>query len=148
MQSDPGNDGPSARRQARRDPIDDVLLRVPARAVLRSDERGIPVGTVGVDGTELDFRTARRIGAAKLDDRYTDLDRGGNGVARITVETVDGSGRTPWVDKGYPYVMVFTNDIPAVQRRRLAVEPMTCPRNAFRRGSLVTLEPGESHTAA
>ena len=44
--------------------------------------------------------------------------------------------------------MVFTGDIPAVQRRGLAVEPMTCPPNAFRTGeALVTLEPGESHTA-
>jgi aldose 1-epimerase len=129
--------------------IDDVLLRVPARTALRSDERGIPVGTVAVDGTELDFRTARRIGEAKLDHGYTDLDRGHGGAARVTVETVDGSGRTLWVDEGYPYVMVFTGDIPAVQRRGLAVEPMTCPPNAFRSGeALVTLEPGESHTAA
>ena len=43
---------------------------------------------------------------------------------------------------------VFTGDIPAVQRRGLAVEPMTCPPNAFRSGeALLTLEPGESHTA-
>ncbi len=66
----------------------------------------------------------------------------------ITVETVDGSGRTLRVDGGYPYVMVLTGDIPAVQRRGLAVEPMTCPPNAFRSGeALVTLGPGESHTA-
>jgi aldose 1-epimerase len=129
--------------------IDDVLLRVPARTALRSDERGIPVGTVAVDGTELDFRTARRIGEAKLDHGYTDLDRDHAGVAGVTVETVDGSGRTLWVDEGYPYVMVFTGDIPAVERRGLAVEPMTCPPNAFRTGeALVTLGPGESHTAS
>ena len=59
--------------------IDDVLLRVPARTALRSDERGIPVGTVAVDGTELDFRSARRIGEAKLDHGYTDLERGDGG---------------------------------------------------------------------
>jgi aldose 1-epimerase len=129
--------------------IDDVLLRVPARTALRSDERGIPVGTVAVDGTELDFRTARRIGEAKLDHGYTDLERDDAGVARIVAEAADGSGRTLWVDESYPYVMVFTGDIPAVQRRGLAVEPMTCPPNAFRSGeALVSLEPGESHTAA
>ena len=44
--------------------------------------------------------------------------------------------------------MVFTGDIPAVQRHGLAVEPMTCPPNALRSGeALVTLGPGESHTA-
>jgi aldose 1-epimerase len=128
--------------------VDDVLLRVPARTVLRSDERGIPVGTVAVDGTELDFRAARRIGAAKLDHGYTDLERDDAGVARVTVEASAGSGRTLWVDAGYPYVMVFTGDISSVRRRALAVEPMTCPPNAFRSGeALVVLQPGESHTA-
>ena len=44
--------------------------------------------------------------------------------------------------------MVFTGDLPAVNRGGLAVEPMTCPPNAFRSGeSLATLEPGDSHTA-
>jgi aldose 1-epimerase len=131
------------------DTVDDVLLQVPARTALRSDDRGIPVGTVAVADTELDFGSPRRIGETKLDHGYTDLHRDGAGIARVTAEAVDGSGRTMWVDESYPYVMVFTGDIPAVQRRALAVEPMTCPPNAFRSGEgLVTLEPGESHTAA
>ncbi|MGH3128416.1 MAG: aldose 1-epimerase family protein [Gaiellaceae bacterium] len=127
--------------------VDDLLLQVPASTALRSDDRGIPVGRVVVEGTELDFRSARRIGETKLDTGYTDLERDDAGVAPVSVET-DGRGRTLWVDEGYPYVMVFTGDIPAVQRRGLAVEPMTCPPNAFRSGeALVTLEPEESHTA-
>ena len=123
---------------------------MPARTALRSDDRGIPIGTVAVDGTELDYRTARRIGDTKLDHGYTDLERDEAGVARVAVEAADGtSGRTLWVDEGYPYVMVFTGDIPSVQRRALAIEPMTCPPNAFRsREALITLERGESHTAA
>ena len=57
----------------------------------------------------------------------------------------DGSGRTLWVDERYPYVMVFTGDIPSVQRRALAVEPMTCPPNAFRSSdAVVLLEPDAS----
>jgi aldose 1-epimerase len=50
------------------------------------------------------------------------------------------------VDESYPYIMVFTGDpLPDVARRSLAVEPMTCPPNAFRSGeSLIRLEPGES----
>ena len=128
--------------------VDDVVLRVPARRVLRSDDRGIPVGAVAVDGTELDYRAGRRVGATRLDNGYTGLERDGAGIARIVAEGPDGSGRTLWVDEAYPYVMVFTGDIPAVQRRALAIEPMTCPPNAFRSGeSLVTLEPSGSHTA-
>ena len=43
--------------------------------------------------------------------------------------------------------MLFTGDRPDVERRALAVEPMTCPPNAFRSGeSLVLLEPGGSVT--
>jgi aldose 1-epimerase len=128
--------------------VDDVLLQVPARTALRSDDRGIPVGTDTVDGTELDFRSARRIGQTKLDHGYTDLERDDSGIARVNVATDNGSGATLWVDESYPYVMVFTGDIPDVERRGLAVEPMTCPPNAFRSGEgLVVLEAGDSHTA-
>jgi aldose 1-epimerase len=45
--------------------------------------------------------------------------------------------------------MVFTGDHPAVERRGLAVEPMTCAPNAFRSGDgLRRLEPGASFTAS
>ena len=51
---------------------------------------------------------------------------------------------TLWMDEAYPYVMLFTGDpLPDVARRSLAVEPMTCPPNAFRTGrDLIRLEPG------
>ena len=43
--------------------------------------------------------------------------------------------------------MVFTGDgLPDVNRRSLAVEPMTCAPNAFNTGGgLIELEPGETH---
>ena len=53
-----------------------------------------------------------------------------------------------WVDESYPYLMLFTGDLPEVERRALAVEPMTCAPNAFRTGeSLIVLEPGGSVTS-
>jgi aldose 1-epimerase len=126
--------------------VDDVLLRVPARTALRSDDRGIPVGTIPVDGTELDFRVARPIGAAKLDDCLTDLERDEEGLAFVELSAADAR-LVLWLDAAYPYVMVFTGDLSAVNRGGLAVEPMTCPPNAFRSGeALVVLEPGDSHT--
>jgi aldose 1-epimerase len=128
--------------------VDDVVLHVPAQTALRSDERGIPIGTVPVDGTELDFRSARRVADTKLDNGYTDLERDEAGVCRVTLGTADGPGRLAlWVDESYPYLMVFTGDRPDVQRRGLAVEPMTCAPNAFRTGDgLICLEPGASVT--
>ena len=54
---------------------------------------------------------------------------------------------TLWVDEGYRYLMVFTRRPPRRPRRSLAVEPMTCPPNAFRSGDgLIVLEPGASVT--
>ena len=131
------------------DVVDDLVLRVPARAVLRSNERGLPTGTIGVEGTELDFRSGRRIGDAKLDHGFTDLERDGSGIASVALDAGDG-GRSAvlWVDESYPYLMVFTGDLPDVSRRGLAVEPMTCAPNAFRSGDgLILLEPGAVTTA-
>ena len=57
---------------------------------------------------------------------------------------------TVWLDESYRYVQLFTGDpLPDVRRRSIAVEPMTCPANAFRSGEdLVRLEPGESCVSA
>src|SRR5262245_30356800 len=125
--------------------IDRLELHVPGRTVLRSDERGIPIGREAVEGTEFNFRRARPIGATTLDHAFTDLDRDANFIAWVTLRDPDQGTRVSlWVDKNYPYVMVFSGDpLPDVQRRSLAVEPMTCPPNAFRTGiGLISLEPG------
>ncbi len=53
------------------------------------------------------------------------------------------------MDERFPYLQLYTGDtLKAAERRRgLAVEPMTCPPNAFRTGrDLVRLEPGASWT--
>ena len=127
--------------------IDALVLQAPGRRVLVADERDLPVGSEPVEGTEFDFRTARPIGATKLDNAFTDLVRDADGLARVVLHDPDGGrGLTVWVDEHYPYLMLFTGDpLPDVNRRALAVEPMTCPPNAFRTGdSLTRLEPGES----
>jgi aldose 1-epimerase len=52
---------------------------------------------------------------------------------------------TVWADDAWPYVQLFTGDpLPDVARRALAVEPMTCPPDAFNSGEgLIRLEPGD-----
>ena len=129
--------------------VDSVTLRAPGRTVLLSDERGIPVGSEPVEGTEYDFRRPRQIAATRLDNAYTDLERDGDGLARVSISDPKGSTLTLWVDASYPYLMLFTGDpLPDVDRQSLAVEPMTCPPNAFRTGeSLIRLEPGRSFTS-
>jgi aldose 1-epimerase len=130
--------------------VDTLELRIPAATVLRSDERGLPTGSAPVAGTDYDFRTLRAIGGLVLDNAFTDLERDAGRVARVELRDPEsGAGPTLWMDEAYPYVMVFSGDpLPDVARRALAVEPMSCPPNAFRSGeSLVRLAPGESHTA-
>jgi aldose 1-epimerase len=129
--------------------VDAAILTSPGATVIRSDDRGLPVGTDPVERTPFDFRRARAIAATALDHAFTDLERGDDGLARVELRHPDGSGVVLWVDEGYRYLMLFTGDpLPDVGRRSLAVEPMTCPPNAFRTGeSLVRLEPGETHTA-
>ena len=128
--------------------VDSLVLMAPARTVLTSDERGLPTGRSAVAGTEYDFAEPRAIGTTRLDNCFTDLERDG-GCARVELRSPDGSGLTVWMDEAYGYVMLFTGDpLPDVDRRSIAVEPMTCPPNAFRSGeALIRLEPGGSFTS-
>ncbi|HET9322366.1 MAG TPA: aldose 1-epimerase family protein [Gaiellaceae bacterium] len=131
--------------------VDTAGLRIPARTVLISDERGLPIGEQSVDQAGLDFRQPRQIGSTVLDHAFTDLDRDDDGLARVElVDSQHGAVSTLWVDETFSFLMVFTGDpLSDVARRSLAVEPMTCPPNAFRTGDhLIRLEPGASATSA
>jgi aldose 1-epimerase len=130
--------------------IDRLVLHVPGRTVLRSDNRGLPIGSDAVEGTEYDFRQPRRIGPMMLDHAFTDLERNQDGLARVKLrDPDDGTQVSLWVDQSYPYLMLFSGDpLPNVNRRSLAIEPMTCPPNAFRTGdAVIRLEPGSSFTS-
>jgi aldose 1-epimerase len=128
--------------------VDTAILAVPARTVLQPDADGT-LGRTAVEGTTFDFRQPRPIGDIVLDDCFTDLTRDADGLARVTLADT-GSGRevSLWVDEQHEYLMLFTGDpLREVRRGSLAVEPMTCPPNAFRSGeAIVALAPGESTT--
>ena len=73
--------------------VDSLTLRIPARTLLRSDERGIPVERLPVGGTDYDFRRPRAIGATVLDHAFTDLERGEDGRARVELRDPDDGQR-------------------------------------------------------
>jgi aldose 1-epimerase len=129
--------------------VDGCELVLPVTRWLPTDERGIPSGPArDVAGTPLDFRAARPVGAAALDHAFTGLERDGAGRAWARL-TSAGTGAALWAGAGYRWLQVFTGDTlgPGQRRRAVAIEPMTCPPNAFASGTdLLTLEPGESIT--
>ena len=131
--------------------VDEWTLTLPAATHLLTDAQQVPVGSAPVEGTPFDYRAPRLIGEMKLDTAYADLQRDPDGLARIVVANrAAGTSLTLWMDAGYPYVMAFTGDTLADRARHgLGIEPMTGAPNAFASGEgLVTLEPGQTHTAA
>jgi aldose 1-epimerase len=128
-------------------PLADVSLRVPADSWVEVDDRTLPAANRPVDGTDYDFRAPRAIGETRLDTAYTDVVRDEDGMWRATVTAADRSA-TLWADAAFGWLQVFTG---IAEKRRgeigVAVEPMTCPADAFNSGtSLVVLEPGEEWT--
>ncbi len=132
--------------------VDGCQLTVPASSWLPMDDRGIPSGPVApVEGTAYDFRQARVIGSTSLDHALTGLERDSEGRARAQLAGDGGSGARVglWAGPGYRWLQVFTGDSLGPDRRRkaVAIEPMTCPPNAFVTGDdLVVLQPGQSVT--
>jgi aldose 1-epimerase len=132
--------------------LDECTAVVPAATRITSDpDRQLPTGTEPVEGTPYDLRAGRSLRGLRLDDGFTDLVRDGDGRARSRLTGPDGRTCELWVGPAYGYLQAFTGETLAPARRRtgLAVEPMTCPANAFNTGEgLQRLEPGESTTAA
>lgn len=125
--------------------LNDALLELPATQWIAVNERKIPTGRHDVEGTEYDFRTARPIGSTELDTAFTGLERGADGRVRVTLTGGTG-GVELWAGEGIEWLQLYTGDtLPEGHRRQgLAVEPMTCPPNAFRTGEdVIRLAPGE-----
>jgi aldose 1-epimerase len=122
-------------------PVDDAGLQLPASSRLVNDDRSIPCGRAAVGGSEYDFRQARPVGPTVLDTAFTDLVRDPDGLARVRLSRPDGRQVTVWADGAWTHFQVFTGEtLPERQpRRSLAVEPMSCPPNAFASGDGLTL---------
>ena len=127
--------------------VDDLTLAVPSTRMLVFDDRQLPTAArADVRGTKHDFSSPRRVGGVQLDACYCDLERDGGGVASVRAGTVE-----VWMDAAFDFLMVFSGDaLPDRERRRrgLALEPMTCPPDAFNSGTgVVVLEPGGRFSA-
>ncbi|HEY0932488.1 MAG TPA: aldose 1-epimerase family protein [Trebonia sp.] len=129
--------------------IDEYQLELPADRWLPVGDRLIPAGPAqDVTGTDFDLRTARKLADVQLDTAFTGLRRGPDDLAWVRLSG-DGLTTAMWMDSANPWLQVFTSDSLEPERRRaaVAVEPMTCPPNAFASGDdLIVLQPRESVT--
>ncbi len=125
--------------------VDEAEIRLDAERRLTLDARGLPIGDEPVAGSPFDL-SGRRLGGLRLDDCYTGLSVGADGRWRAELH-LPARAVEVWADAVFGYAMCFTGDTlgaPADCRQAIAIEPMSCPPNAFRSGeSLIELSPGQ-----
>ncbi|WP_442972739.1 aldose 1-epimerase family protein [Rhodococcus sp. G-MC3] len=137
-------------------PLDECTLEFSAGTRLELDPvRNLPTGpSVETAGSDYDFTSPRLLKGVGLDTPFSAELPDEDGKARHYLRAPDGSATVLWTDREFDWVQVFVadpvNDQAYPERgRALAIEPMTCPPDAFNTGiDLLVLEPGESWTGS
>ncbi|MBT2209772.1 aldose 1-epimerase family protein [Actinomadura sp. NEAU-AAG7] len=128
-------------------PIDACTVTFLADRYLPVGPRKLPSGPpLDVTGTDRDLRTGPLLGDRLIDNTFTGLARDGDGRSTVTLA---GAGRAValWSDEAHPWTQIYTAEEAAEPRAGLAVEPMTCPPNAFVSGEdVIELAPGAVFT--
>ena len=116
----------------------DWNLQIPARDAIRTDAKLLPLpGPAAFASLDtlpaLDFRSARRIGAAVLDDGYAQLAVAPDDHRHTRLDDpASGFGIDVWQERGVMHA--FTGDSLGVgARSAIALEPMECMADAFNR---------------
>ncbi len=118
-------------------PLDECTLSFPCQEVWAVDEKMCPTELVSAESLGLDFCTERSLKDVHIDHAFK------NEQDPLTVCL-----KTPEVTvklvTSAPFVQLFTAE--KLKRQGLAVEPMSCPANAFNSGvGLTVLQPAQSH---
>lgn len=125
--------------------IDQCVLTVPASEVAMTDQNLIPTGLAPVDDTQFDLREGRVLKGVSLDHAFTGIQLEPDSKTwQVSLKDTE-SGMIVALTSDEPWLQIFTAE--PQDRRGVAVEPMTCPPNAFNTGQdLVVLAPGMTHT--
>jgi aldose 1-epimerase len=132
--------------------VDDWILSLPAASVLTvTPDRLIPLDVHPVidQADQFDFRRPRIIADTFLDHAFTDLSAGSDGMFTARLTDGAGAGVTMMWGEECRWVQVHTADRPddeEVHRIGLAVEPMTCPPDAFNSGQDLMILPAGGST--
>jgi aldose 1-epimerase len=135
-------------------PLDQCSLQVPAGVFLPLDpDYLVPTGpSLPVAGTGFDFTRARLLKGVWMDAPLSALVGDLDGKVRAVLRPPSGPATVLWVEPRLRWMQVFTADPAHGQAypgrgRALAIEPMTCPPDAFNSGiDLIVLEPGRPWT--
>ena len=132
--------------------VDEAQLVIPAAHWYETNERLIPTGVRPFDdGTAVpadhvsddsacmvckDFRALRLIGGTVLDDAFGQPRRGDDGWSRARLKGTDLREVIVGMGPGFRTWQACTGDglDEDLARRAIAIEPMTCPPNAFAAG--------------
>ena len=119
----------------------DLELEIPASIIYEADANMIPVVAHDVADFGLDFRSPSVVGDARLDHCFAGLPQG-----TWTVTLRDrASGVGVSLSSDARWLQVYSADY--IGRVGVAVEPMSCPPNAFNSGTdVVALAPGQDYT--
>jgi aldose 1-epimerase len=125
----------------------EVSVKLPARERIVADEAQVPLGTAPVAGTPYDLRRGRRLGPLRMDDGFGALaTKDGRGTVQMRTRS---GGAQLWFDETFRFLQVFTLDVLGGRGPGLALEPMTCPADAFNTGNgLIVLAPGAAWTGS
>ncbi|GAB3190132.1 aldose epimerase family protein [Nesterenkonia suensis] len=120
-------------------PLDECRLRLPAHTVATMEPSGKITGRSTVAG-DLDLTNGPLLVGRSIDHAYTGLPEEG-----WTAELLHGpSGFVVRMIADTPWAQIYTGD--QLERAGVAVEPMTCPPDAFNSGEdVIYLAPGQWH---
>ena len=135
------------------EPLEEWSLQAGLGTVLTvTEDRLLPTGTAPVErGGDFDFTQPRVLGDQAIDHAFTDLERDEHGMFVVRVTAPGGTGVQLTAGAECTWLQLHTADRPEPENNRvgLAVEPMTCPPDAFRSGTdVVRLYPGAEHAAS
>jgi aldose 1-epimerase len=123
--------------------ISNCELSFLAGKVLLTDKSLRPTDLFDSRGTEFDFSVARSLGSQRLDHAFTALPKGKwdvtlrNPALKLSAVVQSTGTDAPWMQ-------LYSGELRS--RKGLAVEPMSCPPDAFNSGQdLIVLAPGQAH---
>lgn len=120
--------------------IENCILNIPAQRVFAVDEKMNPTYLQPVKKLNLDFTNPKIIKKTFIDNTFAaELNQW-----KIEIKSIE-TGFVTYIHSDQPWIQVYTGD--KLNRIGLAIEPMSCPPNAFNsKISLITLQPSEEYT--